>query len=67
MSLTDAVGILQQKYHAKEIVLRLPMDAECPVPLDRSPLAMAYWYDTGYKRMVREGEDGEPYINLVLD
>lgn len=67
MTLEDAVGILQQKYHAKEIVLRLPMDAECAFPLERSPLAMAYWYDPDYKRMVREGAQGEPYINLVLD
>lgn len=67
MTLADAAGILQQKYHAREIALRLPMDAQCPVPLERSPLAMAYWYDSDYKSMVRQGEQGEPYINLVLD
>lgn len=67
MTLPDALGILQQKYHAKELILRLPMDADCPIKLERSPLAMAYWYDMEYKRMVREGEQGEPYINLVLD
>lgn len=67
MTLETALGILQQKYHAKEFSLRLPMDTDCPYPLERSPIAMAYWYDGEYRRMVHEKSQGEPYMNLVLD
>ena len=67
MSPEDALGILHEKYHAREYALRLPMNLDCSFPLERSPLAMAYWYDMQYKQMVREGEQQDPYINLVLD
>lgn len=67
MSPEDALGILHEKYHAREYALRLPMNMDCSFPLERSPLAMAYWYDMQYKQMVREGEQQDPYINLVLD
>ncbi len=67
MSIQAALGVLQNKYHAPEYRLRLPMDQQCPYPLQRVPSGAACWYDAQARARTFQMEGGAPYISLVLD
>ena len=67
MTIETALAILQRKYDAQEYHLRLPMDIECPYPLERVASGAAYWYDTDAKARTFSTDGRAPYISLVLD
>ncbi len=67
LTLPAALGVLQNKYHAQEYRLRLPMDQQCPYPLRRVPSGAARWYDPEARARTFQTEGGAPYMSLVLD
>lgn len=67
MPIETALSILHEKYNAAEYHLRLPMDMECPYPLQCAPSGAACWYDKAARERVRKTDGGAPYISLVLD
>ncbi|MCI8649079.1 MAG: GNAT family N-acetyltransferase [Anaerotruncus sp.] len=67
MPFETALSLLEEKYHAQEYHLRLPMDIECPYPLRQVASGAACWYDNAAKNRVYEVGGGAPYISLVLD
>ena len=67
MTIPTALGVLQNKYHAPEYRLRLPMDQQCPYPLRQAPSGAACWYDPQARARTYQTAGGAPYISLVLD
>lgn len=67
MSIERALSILHEKFHGEEYHLRLPMDLECPYPLERGASGAVCWYDKEAKDRVTQTKGGAPYISLVLD
>ena len=67
MAAGTALSVLQHKYGADEYHLRLPLDLDCPYPLERVPAGVSCWYDPEARARVFGGGGGAPYLNLVLD
>lgn len=66
MKLIELLSVLQEKYHAAEYRMRLPLELECPYPLDRVASCAACWYDMDSRDMVMGISDAQD-MSLVLD